>query len=262
MISRQEPRRHKMVAFWVTAMMLCGLFSEAYAISGSAGGQEFEMGELIYENALSSEADIEDVVIESSEEGQPEITFENGRMRLESDVHFLFWFPHDFPDNIAVSWDFLPEVDDGLAMFWFCAKGREGEDLLDPALQERTGDYSQYNRGDINAYHISYFRRNPWDDPHINTVNLRKSYGHELVALGPNPIPNIDSVKEHIEEPYRIQLIKSGRHIRMSVNDFVVLDWKDEGEYWEEGKIGFRQMANLAAEYANLSVREIERVDE
>ncbi|MFP4191224.1 MAG: DUF1961 family protein, partial [Candidatus Hydrogenedentota bacterium] len=130
MISRREPRRLTMAACWVTAMMLCGLFSEAYAISGSVGGEDFEIGELIYENPLSSEEDIEDVVIESSEEGQPEIRFENGRMRLESDVHFLFWFPHDFPDHIAVSWDFLPEVDDCLAMFWFCAKGREGEELF------------------------------------------------------------------------------------------------------------------------------------
>ena len=261
MILRHSRTRRLMAAFWVSVMIV-GVLAEAYGVEGSLGRAEFEIGELIYENALSSEEDIEDVVIESSEEGQPEITFENGRMRLESDVHFLFWFPDDFPDNIAVSWDFLPEVDDGLAMFWFCAKGREGEDLFDPALEERTGDYSEYNRGDINAYHISYFRRNPWDDPHINTVNLRKSYGHELVALGPNPIPNIDSVKEHIEEPYRVQLIKSGPHIRMSINEMVVLEWKDEGEYWEDGKIGFRQMANLAAEYADLKIHEVIRLDE
>jgi len=261
MISRHSRTRRLMAAFWVSVMIV-GVLPEAYGVEGGLGTAEFEIGELIYENPLSSEEDIEDVVIESSEEDQPRITFENGRMRLESDVHFLFWFPGDFPDNIAVSWDFLPEVDDGLAMFWFCAKGREGEDLFDPALEERTGDYSQYNQGDINAYHISYFRRNPWDDPHINTVNLRKSYGHELVALGPNPIPNIDSVKEHIEEPYRVQLIKSGPHIRMSINEMVVLEWKDEGEYWEDGKIGFRQMANLAAEYADLRVHEAVRVNE
>lgn len=223
---------------------------------------EFDVGEVLYENPLSAPEDIEDVVIESSKEDQPEISFSDGKMRLKSDVHFLFWFPEDFPDNIAVSWDFLPHVDDGLAMFWFSAKGREGEDLFDPSLQERTGDYSEYNKGDINAYHVAYFRRNPWDDPHINTVNLRKSYGHHLVALGPNPIPNVEQVKEHIEEPYRITLIKYGPHIRMKINGLTVLDWIDDGEPHRGGKIGFRQMANLAAEYSNLKVRKVEKVND
>ena len=251
--------------YWTAALLgaitLCFL-PEAHALGGSLGRAEFELGDLLYENPLGTEEDIEDVIIESSEEGQPRISFENGRMRLASDVHFLFWFPQDFPDNIAISWEFLPEVDDGLAMFWFCAKGRDGEDLFDPALQVRTGDYAQYNRGDINAYHVAYFRRNPWDDPHINTVNLRKSHGHELVAKGPNPIPNIDCVREYVDEPYRLQLIKSGPTILMSINDIVVLEWEDEGEYWEDGKIGFRQMANLAAEYADLTVHEVIRLDE
>ncbi len=121
-----------------------------------------EIGEKIYENSLACTADIENAVIESRKDNQPGVSFPNSRLRLESDVHFLLWFPPDFPDNIAVSWEFLPEVDDGLAMFWFCAKGRNGENLFDPRLKKRTGDYPEYNKSDINAYHVAYFRRNPW----------------------------------------------------------------------------------------------------
>ncbi len=218
---------------------------------------EFEMGETIYENPLANPEDIEDVVIESSKEGHPRITFQNGRMQLESEVHFLLWYPDNFPDNIAISWDFLPGVDDGLAMFWLSAKGREGEDLFDPSLEERTGQYRQYNRGDINAYHLAYYRRNPWDDPHINTVNLRKSYGHDLVAVVPNPIPCI----KYMEDPYRIQVIKYGPYIRMYINDLLVLNWEDDREFWTDGKIGFRQMANLVAEYSNLRIQRVSVVE-
>ncbi len=255
MITKHGTKGGAIVAAAVVALIVA---VQAHAIGQSLAHTQYEIGELIYENALSSEADLDGAVIESSEEDQPVITFDNGRMRMESDVHFLLWFPDDLPDNIAVTWEFLPEVDDGLAMFWFCAKGREGEDLFDPSLDERTGSYSQYNRGDINAYHLAYFRRNPWDDPHLNTVNLRKSYGHELVALGANPIPAV----EHVEDLYTIQVIKSGPNIQVSINDIVVVDWYDEDEYWEEGKIGFRQMANLAAEYANLRVNEVSRIED
>jgi len=218
---------------------------------------EFEIGEMIYENSLASSGDVNDVVIESSKDNQPEVSFPDGRLRLESDVHFLFWFPGEFPDNIAVSWEFLPEVDDGLAMFWFCAKGRNGEDLFDPSLKKRTGDYPQYNKGDINAYHVSYFRRNPWDNPELNTVNLRKSYGHNLVAVGPNPIPNVEQVKEYIEEPYRIRVVKCGPRVIMTINELQVIDWSDDGKPHSGGKIGFRQMAGLIGEYSNLKVQKV-----
>ncbi len=224
---------------------------------------EFVIGEKIYENPLSSEKDIEDVVIESSKAGQPEITFEGGRMRIKSNVHFLLWFPFDLPGDFAVSWDFMPKNDDGLAMFWFCAKGRKGEDLFDESLAKRAGQYPQYHSGDINAYHLSYFRRNEWDDSSINTVHLRKSYGKKLVALGPNPIPNVEveKVAKDLKDPYRVELIKYGRHIRVKINDMVILDWEDDSPY-QDGKIGFRQMANLVAEYSNLKINKVLKTSE
>ncbi len=227
---------------------------------GSAQGvPDYSLGKLIYENPLSREKDLAGVVIESSEEGQPEVRFVDSEMHIKSSVHFLLWFPPDLPADISVSWNFTPEVDDGLAMFWFCANGKDGKDLFDPSLQERTGSYPQYHSGDINAYHLSYFRRNPWDDPTMNTVNLRKSHGNQLVAMGANPIPNVEveKVASALESPYRIRVVKCAGWIRMEINDLPVLELKDEDPY-KSGKIGFRQMANLEARYSGLRVHEVE----
>lgn len=223
---------------------------------------EFQLGEEIYYNPLANNKNAGAFIIESQAKDQPEVTFQNGKMQLQSDSHFLMWIPETFPDSIAVSWDFLPKNDNGLAMFWFCAQGRNGEDLFDKSLKKRTGDYPQYHSGDINAYHVAYFRRNPWDNPAINTVNLRKSFGNILVTQGPNPIPNIDSekVKKKLNKPYRIMVIKCGKYIRMKINDLLIFDWVDEKPY-ATGKIGFRQMANLMAEYSNLRVQKVIKIE-
>ncbi|HYX08235.1 MAG TPA: DUF1961 family protein, partial [Bacteroidales bacterium] len=136
---------------------------------------DFKTGEIIYQNPLSSPGDIEDWVRECAKEGQPIITSSpehENMLRMYSEEHFLLWCPEDFPDKIAVSWDFLPveRVDErGLAMFWIAATGEDGKDLFDPSLAKREGQYMQYRAGDINALHVSYFRRNKYN----NEVNFQ-----------------------------------------------------------------------------------------
>jgi hypothetical protein len=172
-------------------------------------------------------------------------------------ANFILWCPRDFPDRIAVSWDFRPLSDSGLAMIWIATKGRNGEDLFDPALAPRNGDYKQYFDGDINALHASYFRRNP-SETVFRTSNLRKSYGFHLVCQGGDPLPD----SEHATERYRVQVIKCGPHFRFSMNDVLLFHWIDDGESYgpvlDDGKIGFRQMAGLIAEYANLEVHSVD----
>lgn len=227
---------------------------------------KFEEGEVIYENPLSSPEDIEDWVIESSIEGHPAVTFPHGRMRMESDCHFLLWCPKDFPDNIKVTWEFKPLVDRGLAMFWIAATGKDGKDLFDPELAPREGVYSQYRSGDINALHVAYFRRNPapegrdMGEINFQICSLRKSTVHDngpVMARGADPIPS----SLYAVEPYSMEVIKYGRYFRFSINGFRVLEWQDDGEdapVLENGKIGFRQMRGLIADYANLQVRRVE----
>ena len=214
--------------------------------------------ELLYENPLAAPSDISDWIAE----GQPVTSFPQGRLRLENGMdpkagqaaNYLFWCPQVFPADIAVSWIFRPLREPGLAMFWFCAAGRKGEDLFDPALAKRTGEYRQYHSGDINAYHASYFRRKNPDERHFQTCNLRKSHGFHLVCSGGDPIASVQDVAED----YRIEVVKYGARIQFLVNDLLVYDWTDDGGTYGpvlgEGRIGLRQMAPLIAEYSDLKV--------
>ncbi len=228
---------------------------------------KYKKSDLIYENSLSSKEDIKDFIME----GSGAATFPMSRMRLENlkdpqegqKANIVFWCDKVFPDNIEISWDFYPIQDPGLAIIFFAAKGRKGEDVHDPSLKKREGIYGQYNMSDINALHISYFRRRYEDERAFSLVNLRKSHGFHLVAQGADPIPANDIAKG----PYRIKVVKFGAIVEfyISYKDcelklFTFLDdGKTYGDILHDGKIGFRQMAPLIAEYANLAVYKIEK---
>lgn len=250
------------------------------------GLESFALGDLLYENPLAAAADVADFRLE----GQAAVSFPAGRMRLENLLdpalgqasNFVFWCPYEFPDHIAVTWDFWPIREPGLCMLFFAAKGRNGEALfagrkelpgsgcnppqtpvsrdegerltLESGLAPRCGIYDQYHHGDIDAFHVSYFRRKQADERRFHTCNLRKSYGFHLVAQGGDPIPSVpDAVG-----PYRIMLGKRGQDILFAINELPIFQWHDDGESYGKplggGYIGFRQMAPLIAEYANLRV--------
>jgi hypothetical protein len=193
-------------------------------------------------------------------EGQAEISFPEGRMRLSSALdeslgqkaNFVYWCDCDFPPDLCVQWNFSPLKEPGLCILFFAAKGRNGEDLFSPSLKPRTGEYEMYHHGDINAYHISYFRRKWEEERSFHTCNLRKSYGFRLVAAGADPIPSVCDAKP----PYHMELIKLRDEISFSINGLCVLHWIDRnaGPVLSGGKIGFRQMAPLSAEYSALRV--------
>ncbi|MCG8373147.1 MAG: YesU family protein, partial [Balneolales bacterium] len=137
---------------------------------------------------------------------------------------------------------------------FFAAKGVNGEDLFDTSLNKRNGIYPQYHSGDINTYHLSYFRRKHPQERAFHTCNLRKSKGFELVAMGADPIPSVVDALP----PYKISLTKFRNRITFSINQLDVLSWTDDQTPLTNGKIGFRQMAPLIAEYQNLNVYALE----
>lgn len=218
-------------------------------------------GELIYRNRLERPEDISDFILE----GKAKISFPNGCMRMENSysadegqkANYVLWCPREFPEDICVQWDFQPLANPGLCILFFAAKGRGGEDLFDKRLQKRTGEYPQYHHGDINAFHISYYRRKELDERAFHTCNLRKSYGFYLVAQGADPIPDESDVKEF----YRLTAVKQGAQVRFYINELPIFAFTDDGSTYGEclsgGKIGFRQLAPLVAEYRNLSVYRI-----
>jgi hypothetical protein len=230
-----------------------------------------EVTGLLYENPLATPADVAAFRME----GPGVVSFPRGRMRLESTMdpgpdtdqagnqkaNLVYWCPEIFPDNIQISWEFTPLHEPGLAILFFAAVGQDGKDLFDPSLAPRNGPYGQYHHGDIHALHVSYFRRRYVSDCSFHLCNLRKSYGFHMVAQGADPIPPVRNAKG----PYRLRLIKRGPLVSFRIaasqgNDpeLEVLRWIDDGltvgSVLGAGRIGFRQMAPLIAEYANLRV--------
>lgn len=222
----------------------------------------YQMGETIYENRLAAAGDIAGFRLE----GEAEISFPEGRLRMENardpaegqKSNFVFWCPEDLPADVAIAWDFWPLREPGLAILFFAAGGRGGQDLFAADLARRTGEYSQYHHGDINALHVSYFRRRWPEERAFHTCNLRKSYGFHMVAQGADPLPSV----EDATPPYHLLLIQCGGEVAFLINDLPIFHWVDDGQTFGPrlggGKIGFRQMAPLVAEYANLVVRRVQ----
>ncbi|MGP3932693.1 DUF1961 family protein [Nonomuraea sp. KM88] len=212
----------------------------------------------LYRNALACPEDLAGFRME----GDGVTSFPQGRMRLESRrprsdgqaANVVLWCPADLPADVRIEWDFLPIREPGLAIMFFHARGRNGADLFDPGLAARTGPYEQYHHGDIDAYHVSYFRRMWASERALHTCNLRKSHGFHLVAQGADPLPSVLDA----DGPYTMRIDVRGGEVTFSVNDLVSFRWTDDGSVGGPalagGQIGFRQMAPLIGEYGNLRI--------
>ena len=221
-------------------------------------GSEFEKGALIYENPLACPEDLRDFLLE----GKALTSFPDGRLLLENaesavigqKANYVLWCKREFPADLLLEIEFRPVREPGLAMLFFAAAGKDGQDLFDPSLAPRTGEYPQYHHGDINAFHLSFFRRKEKDERSFHTCNLRKSYGFYLVAQGADPIPDVRDA----DKPYLISLLKKGPEIRFAVNGLEVLSFRDDGTSFGPllggGRVGLRQLAPMAGEYANLRI--------
>lgn len=222
--------------------------------------------ELIYRNLLSRQEDVTGFVLE----GQAEVSFENARMKLASTVdpslgqaaNYVYWCPEIFPPDIEISWNFYPMSDSGLCMMFFAASGLYGLDLFDSELNSRDGKYDCYFDGAINAFHASYFRRKARSERAFRTCNLRKSKGFYLVAQGADPIPELADCMT----PYRIKIVKYKNSVRFYINDLEIYQYVDDGQSYgsllQGGRIGFRQMSPMVAEYSNLCVYAISQTEE
>ncbi len=221
------------------------------------------MEKLIYSNPLATADDVKDFILE----GKAYISFENNRLRLKNVLskeeygqlaNYVFWCPIEFNDGIRMEWDFYPIYEPALCMMMFAAKNRDNGDIFSPDLTERTGEYNCYLHGDINLYHLSYFRRNFPEERAFHICQLRKSNGGHKLASGGDPIPSV----EDCQSPYHLSLSVKEGHIVFYINDLKVIDYIDNGATFGEilkgGKIGFRQMAPAICEYANFKVYEIQ----
>lgn len=219
-------------------------------------------GGLVYFNPLAGPADVEGF----APEGDARVSFENGRMRMENArppedgqaANFVYWCPEMFPDDIEITWKFWPVREPGLCVMFFAARGLidSGEThVLDKRLKPRAGLYDQYTNSDVSALQISYFRRQWEEERAFHLANLRRAPGFEMLAQGADPLPDV----EDAAPPYEMRIRKSRDGVSFAINDLIVFKWSaPQGASWPSGgSVGFRQMAPLIAEYADLTVRSL-----
>ena len=213
---------------------------------------------LVYENPLGAPSDVSSFRLE----GKANVDFPNGKMRLSSALdpalgqaaNYVYWCDAVLPSDVLIEWDFTPMTDSGLCIMFFSARNLNGGSVFDAA--ERNGMYNQYHTGDINAFHVSYYRIVPLlrDGERLRTCNLRKSRGFHMVAQGADPIPELKLCKA----PFRISVLKHGPLVAFFIDEILSFSFYDDGISFgpllEGGHMGFRQMSPMAAEYAKLSV--------
>ena len=213
---------------------------------------------LIYQNPLAKESDTAKFILE----GSANIDFPNNKLRLSSVLdpalgqaaNYVYWCDELFPSDVLIEWDFMPLSETGLCIMFFSAQNQNGGSVFDAA--PRNGKYDQYHSGDINAFHVSYYRLIPIhrDGEKLRTCNLRKSKGFFMAAQGGDPIPDLALCKE----PFRISIIKHGPLVAFYVDAILSFSFYDDGIKYGPllggGSIGFRQMSPMVGEYANLKV--------
>jgi hypothetical protein len=223
-------------------------------LTSTSYAQEFSKGKLLYSNALSNSELVKDWILE----GPAKVEFKDNWMHLYSpkeEGHHVFWCPIDFPGNFIAEWEAQnQEIDAGLCIVFFSAKGLKGESIFDSSMPKRTlGTFTDYTKGAMNDYHISYYA-NGRDNPNRETANLRKNKGFNLVQTGEFGIP-VQSTAIH-----KMKLIKQEGKILLFIDDRKVIDWTDDGikygKILEDGKIGFRQMQWTHFAYRNFKVWE------
>ncbi len=236
------------------------LFALSSLVCLQIHAEEVQPGKLLYQNDFSSATEVADWIME----GPGQLEFKDGWMQMYSPdqaMHHVFWCPQDFPDSFEARWEAQnQDVNAGLVIIFFAAKGAAGEDIFDPALPPRDGTFTQYTEGKIKSYHISYYA-NAAHNPDRGHANLRKNNTFSLLQEGKVGIPTQSTA------PHQIRLRKDKAHIQLWVDDRLVIDYTDNtplvagvntGPALSDGKIGFRQMQWTRFAYRNFKVYALE----
>jgi len=201
-------------------------------------------------------------------EGKDEVWIDDGTLWIggkredytfgtEAAYHSVIWNTRRFPDNFLLEFNLIQTQKKGLNIVFFAADPTEGEgSIFHPELPKRSGDFTNYTKGAIDSYHISYFATTRRGDPR-GFANMRKNSGFLGVANGEDLITETDSLG-----PHTIRLLKVNNQVTLEVNGRIVLDWTDDGSLGgpphESGYIGLRQMRQSAiCGYADFKVWEV-----
>lgn len=163
-------------------------------------------------------------------EGTGSARIEDGRLVLQEDsngVGLVAWLRQDWPANFKLTFNVEFSNNRGIGVFFVATTG---------ALEGRTGDYDEYIRGDLDSYSLSFHRYFP-DGRNNPGANLRRNSGFDLLSQA-MPDPMLEAGRR-----YAVEITKEGAHLVVRVDDKIVHDVVDEGEFGPPhgaGRIGFR----------------------
>ena len=185
------------------------------------------MSRVIYENTLSNESDIKDLILE----GNAEISFAEGAMKIDAQEEAVLWCTKSLPADVRIDWEFKPLTDAGTAQLHFAAK----------------------NTGVITEFLLSYYNRTTAEERSFHTCSLYKNSPENLVYRGADPMAFVPE-----DVWYDLSVVKRGKDVFFGINNLEVLHFHDDGitlgEILTGGNMGFGQLPGSAAMYRNLKV--------
>lgn len=186
-------------------------------------------------------------------EGQASAFTTNGLLHLRNEgSHLVCWNTREFPASFLLEFAVAPtNVNLGLNIIFFAAKGKNGESIFDVSQPLRAGEFKTYHSGALNCYHVSYWAVDPAGKER-GTTHFRKNAGFHLVAAGR------DFIAGQGPGPHRVRLLKVGPHLTLEVNGKISCEWEDDaklGPVPQGGLIGLRQMEHTGeSTYAGFKV--------
>jgi hypothetical protein len=160
--------------------------------------------------------------------------------------HLVYWNTFKTPDNYIIECDFQSLSESALHMLMFSCYGNSGEDVLDPNLKIRNGLASQYTRGDISNYRISFFA------PGRGTSNMRKCPGRVLTVKGE------DFTLQNKKEKHHLKIVKNKHITEWYINNKLSFRFEDDTDnYLTGGQTAIRLMVPAKGLYDNYKIYEI-----
>lgn len=154
--------------------------------------------------------------------------------------HMVVWNRRVFPADFLLEFEANPcGSTNGLTIVFFCASGKNGEDMFDLASPPRRGDYKAYHSGALANYSDAYWSRN--NETEAASNRLRKNPGFIPVAFGESLTTG------RTDATHSIRILKFHGHIEVEVDRKVVLAWDDSVSPLGAGRIGLRSMEGVTS---------------
>ena len=159
----------------------------------------------------------------------------------------------DFPDDIAIEYDFLVEKHNGLFITFIAMTGLNGEDAITEA-PKRSGVFEDYYNG-TRSYHVSICRYED-DGSHTGVSNWRRNPGLNLMVSGKDWCTEANTL-------YHVRITKRGGACKVEVDGKLGANFVDPeklpGPIPKGGKFGFRAIgADAVFRVSNVRVTKLE----